>query len=41
LRGRPRDAEREMRSGELREMESDPSMGGADETRGCRRRDLR
>jgi hypothetical protein len=32
---------REMSSGELREMESDPPMGGADETRGRRRRDLR
>jgi hypothetical protein len=37
----PRDAKREMRSGELREMESDPPMGGADETRGRRRCDLR
>jgi hypothetical protein len=38
---RPRDAEREMRSGELGEMEPDPPVGGTDETRGRRRRDLR
>jgi hypothetical protein len=41
MEGEPRDAESEMRSGELREMESDPPMGGANETRGRRRRDLR
>jgi hypothetical protein len=40
---RPRErAERfSVRSGELREMELDPSVGGADETREHRRRDLR
>jgi hypothetical protein len=39
---RPRErAERlRVRSGELREMEPDPPVGGADETRELRRRDL-
>ncbi len=40
MEGEPRDAESEMRSGELRE-ESDPPVGGADKTRERRRRDLR
>jgi hypothetical protein len=30
-----------VRSGELREMEPDPPVGGVDETRERRRRDLR
>jgi hypothetical protein len=40
---RPRErAERlGVRSGELREMEPNPPVGGADETRERRRRDLR
>jgi hypothetical protein len=38
---RERDKRLRLRSGELREMEPDPMVGDADETRERRRRDLR